>query len=223
MDLKEVLTIASWPVTFLLGIISGGVVVPKLTRKRQILTWAVLNEAELIPATLSKELGIPITIQVGNAQPSSLSALNVRLGNSGNEVIKDQTLVVSINEGASILNVRFSSVLGEYENHVKWISDKKTCRITADFINPSQFFDLEILSSDYEAGTLEVDASAPGVEVRRTSTRGWEGGGIPLLFLKGFKATIPFTGIGYDAGSAAMSEVAGEIKALRQYLSRQTP
>ena len=103
--------------TFLLGIISGVVVVPKLTRKRQILTWAVLNEAELIPATLSKELGIPITIQVGNAQPSSLSALNVRLGNSGNEVIKDQTLVVSINEGASILNVRFSSVLGEYEIH----------------------------------------------------------------------------------------------------------
>jgi len=222
MDTKEMLTIIGWPVTVLLGIVSGGIIVPRLTRKRQILTWAIMNESDLVPRELSKTLGIAVTLQVGDARPASLSALTIRIGNSGNEVIKDLTIVIVLNEGASILNVRFVSDAGEYASHVRWSIDKGTCRVAADFINQDHHFELELLSSDYDAGSADLDASAPGVELRRTNAKAWDAVVRRALFsTKGVKFSIPFTGIGYDSGSAAMSEVAEEIRALRKYLSRQ--
>lgn len=216
MDTKELLTVIGWPVTVLTGIASG-FIISRLTRKRQILTWAVINEIELIPRALSDTLGVPVSLQVGDARPSSLSALTIRIGNSGNETIRDITLAVALNPGATILNVRFSADPGEYARHVQWSIDRDTCRITAAFVNPNQNCELEVLSSGYTLGTVDIDASAPGLELRRTSAIRWD-----ALFnsaIKGFKLSIPFTGIGYDSGSAAMAEVAHEIKALRKYLS----
>lgn len=213
--------IIGWPVTFLLGIASGGIIVPRLIRKRQILTWAIMNEAELVPRELSQTLGIPVILQVGDARPASLSALTIRIGNSGNELIKDLSMAIVLNEGASILKVRFPKGQGEYASHVRWTTDKGRCRITADFINQDHYFELEVLSSDYDPGTADLDAAAPGVELRRTNASRWDSVVSSALFsIKGVKFSIPFTGIGYDPGSAAMSDVAEEIKALRKYLSR---
>lgn len=113
MDTKELLTVIGWPVTVLTGIASG-FIISRLTRKRQILTWAVINEIELIPRALSDTLGVPVSLQVGDARPSSLSALTIRIGNSGNETIRDITLAVALNPGATILNVRFSADLEAY-------------------------------------------------------------------------------------------------------------
>ena len=222
MDTKELLTIVGWPVTVLLGIVSGGIVVPRLTRRRQTLTWAIMSEADLIPRELSRTLGLPVTLQVGEAHPASLSTLTIRIGNSGNEVIKDLTMAIALNDGSSILNVRFSSDPGEYASHVRWSVDKGKCRVSADFINQDHHFELELLASDYDAGSVDLDASAPGVESRRTNANRWDAVLSRSLFsIKGMRYSIPFTGIGYDAGSAAMSEVAEEIRALRKYLSRQ--
>ena len=155
-------------------------------------------------------------LQVGDARPSSLTALTVRIGNSGNEVIKDLTMAIVLNEGATILNARFSVDPSEYAGHVRWTLDKAKCRITADFINRKQKFELEVLSSAYESGTAELDASAPEVKVRKTSAIRWDS-----AVVKGVKLSIPFAGIGYDSGSAAMSEVADEIRAIRKYISRK--
>jgi hypothetical protein len=206
IDTKELLTIITWPVTFPLRIASG-LILPRLTRKGQVLTWAIVSEADLIPRELSEALGIPVVLQVGDARPSSLSALTIRVGNSGNEIIKDLTMALVLNAGASILSTCFSTKPGEYARHVRWVSDKAKCRITAAFINPKQNFELEILSSAYESGTAGVDASAPGVEVRKTTAIRWD-----AVVVKRMK---------YDPGRAAMSEVADEIRALRKYISRR--
>ena len=71
MDHKDLLTIIGWPVTFLMGM-SSALLAFRLTRKRQLLAWAITDETEIIPRELSKSLGLPVSIQVGDATPASL-------------------------------------------------------------------------------------------------------------------------------------------------------
>jgi hypothetical protein len=222
MDTKEILTIASWPITLVFGILSGGFIVPRLTRKRQILTWATMTEADLIPRELSQRLGLPVTLKVGDAAPSSLTSLTIRIGNSGNEVITDVPVVIRLNKEASILNVRLSEGQGEYGKKITWVTEGNRCTIIPSFINPGRNFELELLASDFNSGSAEVDAAAPGLERRRTSASLWN----QILatqsgLMRDLKVTIPLTGIGYDSGAAAMAILAEELRALRGAVDRQ--
>ena len=58
METRDYISIAGWIVTFFLGAISAGIVVPRLNRKRKIIAWAVISESDLIPRELSQVLGI---------------------------------------------------------------------------------------------------------------------------------------------------------------------
>jgi len=221
MDTKELLTIASWPVTFCMGILSG-FVVSRLTRKRQIMTWAAIGEADLVPRELTNRLGLPVSLKVGDATPSSLTALTIRIGNSGNEAIKDVPVLIRLNDNATILNIRITDEDSEYGKQLKKIMNGSRCTISPPFINPSQTFELDILVSDYESGTIDVDAAAAGLELRRTSASVWD----QVLqgqsgLIKGLKLSVPGLGIGYDSGAAALSIVAEELRALRRAESKK--
>jgi hypothetical protein len=136
MEIRDWLPVMGWVVTFTLGIISGGVILPRLTRKRAVLNWALVNESEIVPKRLSAQLGLPVTLSVGSATPTSLSLITVRIGAGGGDVIRDLSLVVSMNPGASILNVRPVEDLGEFRQHLSWINSGSRCRVSAHFLNP---------------------------------------------------------------------------------------
>jgi hypothetical protein len=57
--------VVGWFVVFVLGIVSGGVVIPRLTIKRKKMAWGVAAETELVPRELSQTLGVPVVLQVG--------------------------------------------------------------------------------------------------------------------------------------------------------------
>jgi hypothetical protein len=66
MEPKDYIPIIGWIVTFALGALSGGIIVPRLARKRKILAWAIMAESDLIPRELSKQIGLPVVLQVGD-------------------------------------------------------------------------------------------------------------------------------------------------------------
>lgn len=209
--------ILGWLVTFALGILSGGFILPRLTRKRTILKWALVSESDIVPKQLSELLGLPVVLLVGSATPASLSVVKLRIGSGGEEVIKDLDFVVSFSPGASILNVRPVDDLGEYNRHLKWKIDHSKCRLSAAFLNPRQGFELEFLVSDYEQGTADVDAAAAGLEMRRRDPTKWE---IPTSVLRGIGLSI--IGARHDPTAISMSEIATELRAVRRYLTRAT-
>jgi hypothetical protein len=212
---REWVLIAGWFVTFALGIISTGFIVPRLTKKRKILAWAVVSEGEIIPRDLSEWLGVPVFLQVGDERPNSLSGVLVRLGNGGNEVIENVAAAISFNSEAVILNVRSDKELGEYSKHVTWKHAGNTCTVECAFINPGQNVELELLISEYQEGSANVDAAAPGLAVRRRDPMRWEMP-IPPLHSVG----LSLFGIRYDPSAASTAEIAEEIRAIRLLIQR---
>jgi len=216
MELKDWITIVGWPVVFALGILSGGFIIPRLTRKRRILSWALVNQSEVVPRELSRILGIPVILKVGDAEPASLSLVTMRIGNSGNEVIEKIDLIAAFNTSAAVINVRTAVDLGEYKKHINWEIDKSKCNIRAAFINPGRSFELEFILSNYEAGAAEIDAAAPGLELRRLDPTRWE---IPSSFLKGVGLNL--IGLRYDPSAIATTRIAEELRSIRMLIGRQ--
>ncbi len=145
MDPKDFIPVIAWIVVFALGILSGGVIVPRLTKKRKIVAWASLSENELVPKQLSESLGIPVVLMVGSEKPASLSTVHVRIGSGGNELIDDLEISISFNSGGKILNVRALDDLGEFGKHVRWLHDQNVCRMKLKFLNPDCALDMEFL------------------------------------------------------------------------------
>lgn len=218
MGLKDWIAIIGWIVTFALGIVSGGLILPRLTRKRAILKWALANETEIVPKELSQRLGLPVVLSVGGSNPTSLSVVTLRVGSAGEEIIKDLDLVVSFNSQASILNAKPADDLGEYERHIKWTVDRNRCRVALAFLNPGQEFRLEFVVSDYDPGSADVDAAAPGLQLRRRDPSKWE---IPTSVLRGVGLSV--IGVRYDPAAISMSEIASELRAVRRYMTRVAP
>jgi hypothetical protein len=219
MQLKDWIPALGWVVTFALGILSGGLIVPRLTHKRTILKWALVNESEIVPRELSRLLGLPVSLSVGTASPASLSVVTLRIGSGGEEVIKDLECVVGFNPGASILNVRPSDDLGEYKRQLRWTVEQNKCRVSAGFLNPRQAFQLEFVVSEYEQGSTDLDAAAPGLELRRQDPNKWD---VPKTsFLRG--VGLSMIGVRYDPAAISMSEIAEELRAVRRHLTRAVP
>jgi len=165
MEPKDIVPIVGWIVVFFLGILSGGVIVPYLAKKRKVFAWATLSENEIVPKELSKRLGIPVVLQVGPETPASLTTCHLRFGSGGNEVIENLRFSVTFNKGGKILNVRALDDLGEYGKHVSWSHDGDSCTMQLEFLNPETTFDMEFLISNYElrAGLKNLHRTISGV------------------------------------------------------------
>jgi hypothetical protein len=78
------------------------------------------------------------------------------------------------------------------------------------------FSNLQTRPSDYEEGTLILDASGPGLEVHRREANKWD---ISPSILKSIGLSL--AGIRYDPSAASMAEIAAELKALRRFLQKK--
>lgn len=205
-----------WPVSCLLSILAGGYFVPRLTRKRKVLSWAVVSENDLIPRELQASLSVPVSISVGSQALASLTSVSLKIGSSGNEVVENQRVVVTVNQKASILYFKPSEPLGEFAQHFKGASDGHSATLEFSHLNPGQSFEFEFLLSDYEQGTISVDAAGPGLTVRRADPSAWN---LPDTIFRGMSLSL--MGIRYDPQVSTMAEIASELKALRTYLQNK--
>lgn len=217
MDLKDWITPIGWLVTFTLGALSAGVIVPRLTRKRKIVAWSLLDETNVVPRELSEILGLPVVLQVGDQRPVSLSVVKIRFCAIGNEVIDNIALVATFGKDAHILRVRAVKDLGEYAKQISWVHEGGRCELKIAFFNPGRCFDLEFLLSGYEQGTADVDGSGPGLELQRRK------GTILDLNVRGSvlrSISLSLLGFRYDPGVSAMSEIAEELRVIRRSLQK---
>jgi len=215
METKDILTMVGWPVSCVLSILAGGLIIPKLTRKRKILSWATVSETALIPVSLRETLSVPITIEIGGVSPKSLTLVNIRIGNSGNEVIENVSVALMFNQKAKVLYIKPAGDLGEFGQHVKGDIQSAKTVLTFAHINPRMTIDFELLLSDYDEGSMVLDASGAGLEVRRREANKWD---ISTSVLK--SVGLSLAGIRYDPAAASMFEIAAELKALRRTFQR---
>lgn len=213
METRDALTIIGWPISCILSILAGGILVPKLTRKRKILSWAVISENDLIPKDLQTSLSVPVKIEVGGAPLKSLCSVSIKIGNSGNEVIENQTASISVGSSAKVLYFKPSESMGEFAKHFTASTDGIVTTLHFDYLNPDQSIELEFLLSDYEQGTINFDAAGPGLTLRRTELSSWN---MSTSILR--SVSLSLMGIKYDPSVSSMSEIAAELKSLRRYL-----
>lgn len=216
METKDILTVIGWIVSCALSVLAGGWIIPRLTKKRKILAWAVVAESELIPKELHDSLSIPVSIKVGDHTPKSLSLVTLRLGNAGDEVIEKLSPVITFSPGASVLYIKPREDLGEFQKCVEGTIEKDKARVAFSHLNPETDYEFELLLSDYEAGSLEVDVAAPGVEIIRRDPSRWD---LPTSGLR--SVGLSFFGIRYDPEVAVMATIAAELKAIRRILQQK--
>lgn len=217
METRDYISIAGWIVTFFLGAISAGIVVPRLNRKRKIIAWAVISESDLIPRELSQVLGIKVTIQVGDFKPDSLSTVKLRFGSIGNDIVEKFALAVTFNKGTSILRTQPVVDLGEYGKNITWTNDQNCCRIDISFINPGSSFELEFLLSNHEQANITVDAAEPGLELRRKIPSVLDAEISPSI-LRSFG--FGFLGIKIEPTAISMAEIADELRQIRKQMNK---
>ncbi|MGB3311874.1 MAG: hypothetical protein WA939_10580 [Nodosilinea sp.] len=217
LEPRDYIAITGWIVTFFLGAISAGVVVPRLTKKRKIVAWAVMAESDLVPRELSQVLGMPVVLQVGNYQPESLSVVKLRFGCAGNDVVEKFTIGVFFNDETNILEIRSITNLREYGKEIKWKFDENNCHIDVAFINPGRSFELEFILSNHESGIIDVDVAAPGLELKRKSPTVWD-----VELSPSFLRSIGFSALGIriDPAAIAMTEISEELRAIRRQLRK---
>lgn len=217
MEPKDYISIIGWIVTFALGALSGGIVVPRLARKRKILAWAVMSESDLIPRELSKQIGLPVVLQVGNYNPDSLSIVKIRFGSAGNDVVEKITIAIYFQSGAHIIDARPASNLREYGKGIQWKTDQNFCHLDVVFINPGKSFEFEFILSNHEKGIIDVQAPSPGLELQRTSPTVWDVEFHPLIARS---IGLSFLGIRIDPAAIAMNQIADELRSIRKLLTK---
>lgn len=217
METRDIITMIGWPVTCVLSILAGGIIVPKLTGRRKILSWAVISENDLVPKELQASLSVPIRMEVDGKPLRSLCSVSLRVGNSGNEVIEDQSASIIIGSSARVLNIKLSESLGEYSKYFEVVTDGLMTTLRFAHLNPDQSIELEILLSEYEQGSIALDASGPGLRVRRTELSNWN---ISTSIFRSISLSL--LGVRYDPAVSPMAEIAAELKALRRTLQSKS-
>ncbi len=210
------LTPIGWVVTFILGILSA-VIVQRTTAKKKIVSWSVLSESELFSQSVAETASMPVKVVVGTSENTSLAAVNIRIGNTGNEVITNLEIPITFNPEATLLKHGIDNNLGEYARKLSITVIGSTLNLKLPFINPKQVVDLEILLGDYTQGSVLLDLSAPGVELRRQEAGRWDISSSTSI-IKSFALSV--AGIRYDPTVPPLTEVAETLRAISKKLDR---
>lgn len=206
-------------ITFVLGIISG-VVLPKLTAKRKLLRWALVSENDVIPKELSKTLGLPVLLQVGTENPSSIGTVRVKLISGGNEIIDKFDAVVKFNKSTKILKVRATADNGEFKKKIVTQTDKNLCTVSFPFFNPGESVDLEFVLSGYEMSSVTLSAASAGLHVeRRDASKARSTVLETILGSTLSSVTFSAMGVSYDPKSESLKDIVKELRAIRQMSS----
>ena len=192
METKDFLTLIGWPVSCLLSILAGGYIIPKLTRKRRVLSWATVSESELIPSDLADTSAIPIKVEINGVSPRSVTLVTIRVGNSGNDVMEKISVAISANPTCSIHYLKPTEDLGEFWQHIDCFVEGSKGKLAFAFLNPG---------------------TGPGIEVRRQQLERWQ---VSTSVLR--SVGLSFIGVRYDPSAASLLEIATELKAIRRSL-----
>jgi hypothetical protein len=218
MEPKDYIPVIGWIVTFFLGILAGGIIIPKLTRKRKILAWSVMSESDLIPRELSQQIGLPVVLQVGNYSPDSLSVVKIRFGNTGNEVIEKIDIDIFFQSETHIIDVRPTTSLRSYgKNNFPYNFVDNNCHLQVPFINSGKSFEFEFILSNHEPRIIDVQAPVPGLEIQRTSPKIWDVE-VPSLIARSIGLSV--LGISIDPSAFAMNQIADELRSIRKSLTK---
>ncbi|MEM7625977.1 MAG: hypothetical protein AAF333_10135 [Planctomycetota bacterium] len=210
------LTPVGWVVTFVFGIAST-IIIQRISRKKKQISWSLLSEAELFSQQVAESTSMPVKVIVGESENTSLSAVNMRIGNTGNEVINEVSMLIKFNDGAAILKHEIENDLGEYGKNVCRDAQGPSLRIEFKFINPKQIIDLEILLGDYLPGSTQLDCAAPGVELRQQAMGRWD---LSVGIFKSFAMGI--AGIRYEPTVVPLIEVAETLRAISKKVDSLT-
>jgi hypothetical protein len=213
METKDFLTLIGWPVSCLLSILAGGYIIPNLTRKRRVLSWATVSESELIPSDLADTSAIPIKVEINGVSPRSVTLVTIRVGNSGNDMMEKISVAISANPACTIHYLKPTEDLGEFCQHIDCFVEGSKGKLAFAFLNPGTAAEFELLVSNYDEGSIAVDCSGPGIEVRRQQLERWQ---VSTSVLR--SVGLSFIGVRYDPSAASLLEIATELKAIRRSL-----
>lgn len=215
METRDILTMIGWLVSCILSILAGGWIIPRITKKKKILAWAVAAESELISREIHQQSSLPVSVEVGGSLRKSLSLVRIRLGNAGNEVLENIAPAIKYNPGASVLYIKPHRPLGEFQKCVEGKIEVDRVEISLKHLNPEFDCEFDILLSDYEAGSITVDLAAPGVTLLRRDVMRWEVAVSPLKDIG-----LSIFGLKYDPQVSHTAEIASELRAIRKTLQK---
>lgn len=211
---SDYIRIAGWVITFILGAISAGIIVPALTKKRKTIGWAITSENQLIPKELSEELNININITAENDEIESLSSVKIRIANIGNETIEKIPFTAIFNDEAKIIQRNIVGTTREYKKVIEIVEESNNeIGINVAYMNPGQSFDIEFLLNKYILRSIDIDAAKPRLTIKRQTlvTLDTE---IFKVFTRSLR--LGLFGFSIDPTAIVMNDVVEELRSIRK-------
>ena len=165
MEVSNWITILSWPITFLIGILSGWIL-HKIKKKKKVIIWSVITESNILSVDSLNGFGVPIEVSIDGQNENNFSTIRIRLANKGNIEIEKISIQFDFGEDAKIYVGQFLDDLGVYREKVSLSHNNNVVELEADYINEGQVFDLEFLVGNYKMGSVNVDLAEPGVNLK---------------------------------------------------------
>ncbi len=216
MKASDWITIAGWIVSFILGLIASLIVQSK-AKKKQVIAWSIIGESNIISTDSFGGFSVPIKIAVNGQEENNISTVRVRVGNRGNTEITNIRLIFKFGSKANLFSGELVQDLGAYADCVHINNQGNSAILDIDYINPSQFFDMDFLVGKYEIGDVNVDMAKAGVELRKTEFTRWDLE-VKLDILHFISISIP--GLKIDPTIYVLNNIADEISKIRKVIDK---
>ncbi|MEP3479030.1 MAG: hypothetical protein ABJZ55_07280 [Fuerstiella sp.] len=201
-------------ITFGLGLLTAAIV-SYFKRKRSIVAWGVISEDSFFTKDVASDINMPVRILVNNEPHDALTAVKLRLGSAGNEIVENPVCVATFNSAAKIFRVRALDQLGEFQKTIKLKQYPGRLEIRFDYLNPEhRQIDFEILFGNYEPGSISVDLSKKGTVLQHREAGKWD---VRVSLLQGM--ALSFAGVRFDPTVSPLSEIAQELRNIKSLVA----
>jgi hypothetical protein len=172
MNTGDILTIG-WAVASFLSMVAIARHIRQVTKPRKVLLWAVVAENERVSPEAYPQLQLSASVQASDGPRTRLSSVTLRIGNAGTEVIEQTEPTIQRNAGASLLSIVPRFGRGQDPTCVQGKIEGDSGRIAFSHISPGFDCEIDLLLSDYQAGSLAIVEPSSEVNLRRCDPKRW--------------------------------------------------
>lgn len=149
----------------LLGIV-GTFLTEKGLQERKVLAWSVVTQTNILYEALAG-VGSSIEILVDGQKVTNLSLVRIRVENKGNKEIENvNNFTFSFGNSAKIYKSQVSPQ-GSYGSTITIDYSGNSAKISLEFINRRQSFEIDFLVDGYITDKVEAELLMPGVTLKK--------------------------------------------------------
>ncbi len=215
LDVTNWITIISWPIIFILGLLSA-LIITKYTKKKKVLSYAIISEIDVFTPDQFIDYEIPINIDINGISENSLSTTRLRIGNRGNTEITNFSIAIRFGEETKLHFEKLICDSKSYEDTIEITRSINFVKLDIGHLNKGQTFEIDFILSNHTKGEIQVELAEPGVMIKKIDPIKFD---FPVGLLSG--VSIGLFGLRTDPSAQHTKDLVEELSRLRKIVETE--